>query len=76
MCGGFACAVRQTSGRLNQFCRKFTHDPFGPDPVAGAWEQLADHERFFASEGHGAKQPVEPELFVPALGCALWLRNE
>ena len=44
--------------------------------VAGAWEQLADHERFFASEGHGAKQPVEPELFVPALGCALWLSDE
>ncbi len=41
-----------------------------------AWEQIADHERFFASEGHGATLPVEPELFIPALGCALWLSDE
>lgn len=44
--------------------------------AAGAWEQLADHERFFASEGHGATLPVEPDLFVPALGCALWRSDE
>jgi pullulanase/glycogen debranching enzyme len=44
--------------------------------VPGAWEQLADHERFFSSEGHGATEPVEPNLFVPALGCGLWLSDE
>jgi pullulanase len=44
--------------------------------VEGAWEQLADHERFFAAEGHGATLPVEPELFVPALGCGLWISEE
>lgn len=44
--------------------------------VAGAWEQLADHEHFFASEGHGATEPVEAGLFVPALGCGLWVSEE
>ena len=44
--------------------------------VPGGWEQLADHERFFASEGHGATEPVEADLFVPALGCGLWLSEE
>jgi pullulanase/glycogen debranching enzyme len=44
-----------------------------PEVTSGQWRQLADHERFFASEMHGATQPVEPELFVPALGCALWV---
>ncbi|MSU23458.1 MAG: glycoside hydrolase family 1 [Opitutus sp.] len=42
----------------------------------GAWEQLADHERFFASDGHGATLPVEADLFVPALSCGLWLSDE
>ena len=52
--------------------------PVGPGlagTVAGAWEQLADHERFFSAEGHGATMPVESELFVPALGCGLWLSD-
>ena len=44
--------------------------------VPGAWEQLADHERFFGSDAHGATLPVEAELFVPALGCGLWLSDE
>ncbi len=44
--------------------------------LSGAWAQLADHERFFASEGHGATLPVESELFVPALGCGLWLSEQ
>lgn len=53
--------------------------PIGSD-VAGlvpeAWAQLADHERFFAAEGHGATLPVESELFLPALGCGLWVSEE
>lgn len=43
--------------------------------AAGAWEQLADHDRFYAADRHGAAQPVEPELFVPPLGCGLWVRG-
>jgi len=37
------------------------------------WRQLANHERFFTPNGPGATEPVEAELFVPALGCGLWL---
>jgi 1,4-alpha-glucan branching enzyme len=44
--------------------------------VSGAWEQLADQDRFFSADGHGATVPVEAELFVPALGCGLWLSDE
>ena len=44
--------------------------------VPGAWEQLADQDRFLASEGHGATEPVEANLYVPALGCGLWLSDE
>ncbi len=47
--------------------------PLDPGAVAGAWRQLADAERFYGLAGHGAAQPVEAELFVPALGCGLWL---
>ena len=39
----------------------------------GGWRQLADHERFYSASGHGALSPVESPLFVPALGCALWV---
>jgi pullulanase/glycogen debranching enzyme len=44
--------------------------------ASGAWEQLADHERFFSTDGHGATEPVEADLFVQALGCGLWLSDE
>lgn len=45
-----------------------------PAEIASAgWRQLADHELFFPTDAPGATQPVEPELFVPALGCALWV---
>ena len=46
----------------------------GPPP--GAWDQLADHERFYFSDGHGAEMPVEPDLFLPPLGCGLWVSDE
>ncbi|MFI5356572.1 MAG: glycoside hydrolase family 1 [Opitutales bacterium] len=38
---------------------------------AGAWRQLADQERFFS--GHGVRHPVEPDLYLPGLGCGLWI---
>jgi len=37
------------------------------------WRQLANHERFFSPNGPGVTEPVETELFVPALGCGLWI---
>ena len=43
------------------------------DVVEGAWRQLADHELFFPADSAAATQPVEAELFLPALGCALWV---
>ena len=43
------------------------------DAVAALpWRQLANEERFLDAEGPGASQPVQRELFIPALGCALW----
>lgn len=41
-------------------------------PAAGPWSQLADQERFYSGVSHPAKAPVEAQLFIPALGCALW----
>ena len=41
--------------------------------AADAWDQLADQERFYFFGGHGAKMPVEPDLYVPPLGCGLWV---
>ena len=42
----------------------------------GAWDPLADHERFYWSDVHGAVLPVEPDLFLPPLGCGLWVSEE
>jgi pullulanase/glycogen debranching enzyme len=51
--------------------------PIGDELVALAgeagWRQLANEERFLAPRAHGVTEPVEPELFVPALGCRLWV---
>jgi pullulanase/glycogen debranching enzyme len=37
------------------------------------WRQLADHERFLPEGRPAGAQRVTPELFVPALGCGLWI---
>ncbi len=76
-----ACAVRYNAdGALGPRQLLFAVNPTQHDvsiplgslvPTAARWRQLADHERFFS--GHGARQPVESDLFVPALGCGLWL---
>ena len=42
------------------------------ESASGQWRQLANQDRFFESPHHGLSQPVESELFVPALSCALW----
>ncbi len=41
--------------------------------TASTWRQQADQERFFPTVTPGATLPVEPQLFVPALGCGLWV---
>ena len=42
--------------------------------VAGwGWTLLADHERFYPDGRTPPGQAVEPELFIPALGCSLWV---
>jgi len=45
-----------------------------PEEVAAwKWRLVADHERFY----NGGRTPpgavVEPQLFIPALGCAMWM---
>ena len=46
----------------------------GAEVAAGArWRQLADQDRFYSGASHPAMAPVEAALFVPALGCGLWL---
>jgi pullulanase/glycogen debranching enzyme len=47
--------------------------PLDAEVATGRWRQLADAERFYGPAGYGAAQPVETDLFVPALGCGLWL---
>jgi pullulanase/glycogen debranching enzyme len=37
------------------------------------WRQIADHERFVPRGRAAGTQRVTPELFVPALGCGLWV---
>lgn len=52
--------------------------PIGAE-VAGAprtWDPLADHERFHWSDVHGAVLPVEADLYLPPLGCGLWVSKE
>jgi pullulanase/glycogen debranching enzyme len=42
--------------------------------VAGwGWRMLADHECFYTNGRTPPLGPVEAELFVPALGCGLWV---
>jgi pullulanase/glycogen debranching enzyme len=52
--------------------------PIGTE-VAGppdAWDSLADHDRFYWSDVHGAVLRVDPDLFLPPLGCGLWVSEE
>ena len=42
----------------------------------GGWDQLADQERFYFSDAHGAMMPVEPNLWMPPLSCGLWVSDE
>jgi pullulanase/glycogen debranching enzyme len=46
--------------------------PLG-DAAHAPWRQLADHDRFFSAGGLGLARPVGEALFMPALGCGLWM---
>ncbi len=69
----------QGSGQLLLAINNTLNDvtiPLGEGIASPEWRQLADHERFFSENGrHVVRQPVETELFVPALGCGLWTRD-
>ena len=46
--------------------------PLGDEVTSlGEWRQLADHDRFFP--GYAARQSIETEVYLPALGCGLWI---
>ncbi len=50
--------------------------PLADEPAEsapGAWELRADQDRFYFPRSHGAPRRVESPLWVPALGCALWV---
>ena len=47
--------------------------PVEAEIAAINWRQLADHERFFGPRPLDNAQTVEPELYVPRLGCGLWI---
>ena len=49
--------------------------PLPADISAAHWHQLADHERFLPSPAHGATLPVETDLFLSPLSCALWVNE-
>jgi hypothetical protein len=49
--------------------------PIGDVASSGYWRQLANQGRFFAAESHAATQPVQPNLFILPLGCALWMNE-
>ena len=47
--------------------------PLGDEWAALPWRQIADHERFLPPGRLAGAQRVTPRLFVPALGCGLWV---
>ncbi|MGC4074236.1 MAG: hypothetical protein QM760_17335 [Nibricoccus sp.] len=50
--------------------------PVGTEVAGLRWRQLANHERFFPASGPVRNaEPVEADLFIPALGCGLWLEE-
>lgn len=46
--------------------------PLDPAVANRPWRQLADHEEFLGASRMILSQPVEQELFMPALSCGLW----
>ncbi|HKB92268.1 MAG TPA: alpha-amylase family glycosyl hydrolase [Opitutaceae bacterium] len=46
------------------------------DAAHARWRQVCDHERFFFPGGYEPTLLVDDDLFVPALGCALWVSED
>jgi pullulanase/glycogen debranching enzyme len=45
----------------------------GPAVTAlGPWRQIADHDRFYLRVVRGGLHRVQGQIFIPAMGCALW----
>jgi pullulanase len=50
--------------------------PLDPGLADADWLPIADHEHFWSPERSEAAQgPLEPDLFIPGLGCGLWWRE-
>lgn len=47
--------------------------PLDTEVAGWNWQLAADHEQFYDAQRPASAGTVEPELFVPALGCGLWL---
>jgi pullulanase len=43
------------------------------ETVALPWNHLANQDRFLVPHGPGATAPVTADLFIPTLGCGLWV---
>ena len=37
------------------------------------WQQVADHEKFFSAGDHEPTMSVSEALYLPPLGCGLWM---
>ncbi len=76
-------AIYNADGSQGRLRLMFAINPHTEDtaiPIGGFaewdWKLMADHECFYT---HGRRPPpgekVETELFIPALGCSLWLSD-
>lgn len=46
----------------------------GPAVAAlGPWRKIADHDRFYLRVVRGGLHRVQGQLFIPAMGCGLWI---
>ncbi len=68
----------QGSERLLLAINPTLHDVIVPigELAESDWSQVADHEHFLHGPAANRGQRVEPELFVPALGLALWVSRD
>lgn len=49
--------------------------PIDEESSKSDWRLLADQDRFYTTHPDGG-DPVTPSLFVPALGCGLWISGQ
>jgi pullulanase len=50
--------------------------PLDPRVAAQSWRLVADQDCFYRRDDEAPAARVEERLFVPALGCALWISGE